>query len=136
MPLNHNCRLPLGVVACVALGGAAGSVARWALAEAIGATPGLILVNLLGCVLIGAVYGAIDSSQTSPWWLKPLLGTGFLGGFTTLSTATLVTSALVETAQWVSAIGLLVGLPLACVVGVWLGNLAAHRWVRLMGTTT
>lgn len=47
---------------------------------------GTLTVNLLGCFLIGLLYGAFTrfSTADSPWCL--LLTTGICGGFTTFST--------------------------------------------------
>lgn len=77
------------------LGGGLGAVSRWLLSEAVQAMAthgaiarfpvGIAACNLLGCFLIGAVFGTLTGRQTSGW-LCPFLVTGFLGGFTTFST--------------------------------------------------
>ena len=45
---------------------------------------GILTANLLGCLLIGIIYGLVKSHH--PTWISPLAVTGFLGGFTTFST--------------------------------------------------
>ena len=47
---------------------------------------GTLMVNLLGCLVIGVLFGLFNkySSVSSPWCL--LLTTGLCGGFTTFST--------------------------------------------------
>ena len=47
---------------------------------------GTLLVNLLGCLVIGVLYALFSkySSLSNPWCL--LLTTGLCGGFTTFST--------------------------------------------------
>ncbi|MCH5178895.1 MAG: fluoride efflux transporter CrcB [Prevotellaceae bacterium] len=45
-----------------------------------------LLVNLVGCLLIGFVYGLVIKHTTIPRELVLLLTTGFCGGFTTFST--------------------------------------------------
>lgn len=47
---------------------------------------GTLMVNLLGCFVIGILYGLFNrySTVSSPWCL--LLTTGLCGGFTTFST--------------------------------------------------
>lgn len=132
----HHPRLPLGTAACVALGGALGSMARWVMGEVLGSTPGLITVNVLGCILIGLLYGSLEVRPGSSTWIKPLLGTGFLGGFTTFSSAILLTTSLGQSAQWLASVGVLVGLPLACVLGVWLGHQMAQIWAASGETTS
>ncbi len=72
----------------VALGGAAGSVARYAVQGAFRAWLGTafpwgtLAVNLLGSLLIGLCAAAAERSWP---WLRPWAMTGFLGGFTTFS---------------------------------------------------
>lgn len=77
----------------VALGGAAGSVARYLLSKAIQDTAatafpwGTMAVNVAGCLLIGLLYGlaASDGARLGAD-LKLMLTVGFCGGFTTFST--------------------------------------------------
>jgi CrcB protein len=65
------------------LGGAAGTLARAGVAEALPVTPGTwpwatLVVNLLGTAILGWVVAA------DRW--RPLVGTGFCGALTTFST--------------------------------------------------
>ena len=115
----------------VALGGAGGGLVRWALAEGLGQSLGLITVNVIGCVLIGLLYGSLDVHPGGAAWLKPLIGTGFLGGFTSFSSVILLTSLLADANHWGAVVGVMVGLPLACVMGVWLGHHLIRRWETL-----
>ncbi len=75
----------------VALGGAGGSVLRYALSWLLprglhGFPWPTFLANILGCLIIGLLAGFMPDSH----WLRRtgwfLLGTGFCGGFTTFST--------------------------------------------------
>ena len=73
----------------VGVGGALGSLGRWLVGEAVtpgfefaGAAAGTLLVNVVGCALIGFLAPVV--SGRSPW-LVGLVVTGFLGGFTTYS---------------------------------------------------
>ncbi|HEX8205013.1 MAG TPA: CrcB family protein [Solirubrobacteraceae bacterium] len=71
----------------MAVAGAAGVLARYGIAEALGsgAAPWSILgVNVLGSFAIGLLAGAGASEDT-----RAVLGVGFLGGFTTFSTFSL-----------------------------------------------
>ena len=47
---------------------------------------GTLLVNILGCFLIGVIYGLFVRYSTTSHMLCLLLTTGFCGGFTTFST--------------------------------------------------
>lgn len=96
----------LGLVATaglVAAGGAVGSLARYLVSLALPAVLtstviaipwGTLLVNLLGCLLIGALYVTLEERPTAPPWIRPALGVGFLGGFTTFSTLILEGAAM------------------------------------------
>ncbi len=100
----------------VAFGGALGGLGRYGLAELAGSTAGTLAVNLLGCLLLGVLVGARPGDAL----LRLGLGTGVLGGFTTMSTFAVDTLAL-------PAVGA-VGYVLASVVG---GLLLARAGLRL-----
>lgn len=76
----------------IALGGALGSVGRYLLTKAIQnhwitAFPwGTMAVNLIGCLLIGLLYGLMEKHDISSPELRLFLTVGFCGGFTTFST--------------------------------------------------
>ena len=77
----------------VAVGGAAGSVARYLLSKAVqeaaaSAFPwGTMTVNIAGCLLIGFIAGLPLGGGEGQWnGLKLALTVGFCGGFTTFST--------------------------------------------------
>jgi CrcB protein len=52
-----------------------------------------LIVNIIGCFLIGIVFGFFDKGQISHEW-KLFLATGILGGFTTFSAFSIETLAL------------------------------------------
>jgi fluoride exporter len=124
----------------VALGGAAGSVARFGLSTAAqtrwsGALPvGTLLVNVTGSVLLGFILRyALDTPAVSPE-MRALLTTGFCGGYTTFSTFSYETVALIEDGDWRRA-ALYVLLSLAVsLAGVWLGMTLAREVLALRRT--
>ncbi len=75
----------------IAIGGAAGSLARYALAMWVGARVpvggvGTFTVNLVGALAIGLLLGGIEGRfAETPRWVTLGLTTGVLGGFTTFS---------------------------------------------------
>ena len=79
----------------VFLGGGLGALSRYTLSSSLTKLSketalhqfpiGIMTCNILGCFLIGCLFGYF-AQKTAPSWLFPLLATGFLGGFTTLST--------------------------------------------------
>lgn len=112
----------------VAIGSAIGGVARFLLGtlvqERAGGTfpTGTLLVNVTGSLLLGVFLRyALGSAAVSPE-TRALLTTGFCGGYTTFSTFSYETIALLEEGQHQRAalyIALSVVLSLAaCLVGV------------------
>jgi fluoride exporter len=113
----------------VALGGAAGSLARFYLVVAMKRLDtvfpwGTLLVNVLGSFLIGAVWAWFLDRPDTPEWVRVGLMTGVLGGYTTLSSVSLETVLLLESgAYWQAganvAANLVLGV-LACLAALWL----------------
>ena len=77
----------------VGLGGFFGAACRHGLSSWVtrafkepGFPVGILVVNLLGCLLIGLAFGLADARDLFTRELRLLLFAGFLGGFTTFST--------------------------------------------------
>lgn len=60
---------------------------------------GTLAVNIIGCFLIGIVYGLSDRGNVSEGW-RLFLATGILGGFTTFSSFSNDTVSLIRDAQY------------------------------------
>ena len=119
------------MILAVAAGGAAGALARWGLSEAfpdpVDGFPWTIFgINVLGCLVLALLpaFAAVRRHQLLP----PLLGTGVLGGFTTLSTYAEQARALVHEDRVGLAAAYVVGTLAACLVAV----AAADRFSTLM----
>ncbi|MFE9745957.1 fluoride efflux transporter FluC [Saccharothrix saharensis] len=69
-------------VAAVALGGGLGGLARHGLTAVTPGPWGTLLVNVLGCALIGVLMVLVPRLHPLA---RPFLGIGVLGGFTTFS---------------------------------------------------
>lgn len=110
----------------VALGGAVGSAARFLLGSFAQQRSGLVfpvgtlLVNLTGSFLLGFLLRYfLEVPAVSPE-TRALLTTGFCGGYTTFSTFSYETAALIEDGDWRRAslyMALSVGLALAGTFG-------------------
>ncbi|GAB4123883.1 MAG: fluoride efflux transporter CrcB [Wenzhouxiangellaceae bacterium] len=79
--------------AAVGAGGFIGALLRYLLGTAVNRhwhfqllPLGTVVVNLLGCLLIGMLAGLADNSQTIAQPVRLFLVVGLLGGFTTFST--------------------------------------------------
>jgi CrcB protein len=84
-------RREVAVLAAVAVGGVLGAEARWGLAEALPhanrAWPWATLItNVAGCLLIGVLMVLVVERGSAHHLVRPFLGVGVLGGFTTFST--------------------------------------------------
>lgn len=117
----------------VALGGAAGSVARFWLsgvvAERAGQTfPwGTLAVNVTGSFVIGffaTLTGDGGRLLVSPE-ARAFVMIGVCGGYTTFSSFSLQTLALAQDGEWLRAGGNVILSVALCLAAVWLGHLAA-----------
>jgi fluoride exporter len=114
-----------------ALGGALGALARWALGEALPHSPGgwpwsTLLVNLLGCLLIGALLAVLLARFPRSPWLRPFLAVGVLGGFTTYSTFAVDVVRLTDAGHALLAAGYVLTSVLGGVIAVLAGLLGAR----------
>jgi fluoride exporter len=109
-----------------ALGGVLGALARWAVAvelpRASGAWPWATLaVNLVGCLLIGALLSALELRAPNAHHVRTFVGAGVLGGFTTFSAFAVEVADLVSTGSPVVAGGYVAGSVLGGIVAVAVG---------------
>ncbi len=77
-------------LALVAVGGALGALTRYSLSLLIPHVSGsfpwaTLLTNVIGCLSMGLLMGALAAAESPPPWAQPFLGAGVLGGFTTFS---------------------------------------------------
>jgi CrcB protein len=118
---------PLRLLAAVAVGGAIGAVARWAITEAFPADAdafpwSTLAINVAGSFALALLpaFGRVRRSRA----LAVGLGPGLLGGFTTLSAYSEQSRALLDAGHTGLASSYLLGTLAACLVAV----LLADRW--------
>lgn len=127
-----------GLIVLVALGGAAGTLARYGLSTTIPAQEGwpvaTLAENLTGAFLLGVLLESLIRAGDETPRLRMIrlgLGTGVLGGFTTFSTLALETQHLLTAGSPLVAIGYLslsvVGGFLTALTGVVLAA-RHHHW--------
>ncbi|MBP2582261.1 CrcB protein [Streptomyces sp. PvR006] len=139
-------RAELPVVGVVAAGGALGASARygaglvWPTPE--GAFPWTTFtVNVIGCALLGALMVLLTERPTE--WstapphplLRPFLGTGFCGGFTTFSTYGLETERLLSAGDPTRGLLYLGGTLVTALAAVWAGVAGARAVHARTGRT-
>ncbi len=121
----------------IAIGSAIGGVGRYLVGGLVqrltgGTFPtGTLLINITGSFLLGAIlrYG-VDTPTLSPEF-RALLTVGLCGGYTTFSTFSYETAALLEDGEWPRA-ALYVALSVALsVLATFAGFLAARELIVL-----
>lgn len=123
--------------AVVTLAGGVGAVCRFVLDGAVtakvrGELPwGTVVVNVSGSLLLGLLAGSGAGHLLADGW-PVVAGVGFLGGYTTFSTASVETVRLLQ--QDGARAGVAHGLGMAALttaaagLGLWIGGLVAGAW--------
>jgi CrcB protein len=123
------------VVGVIAAGGVIGAAARYGVAVVVPHPPSgvpwsTLLVNVSGCLLIGVLMVLVFDVWTAHRLVRPFLGVGILGGYTTFSTAVVDAQGLISAGRPGVALIYLVGTAVAALVAVQLG-VALTRAVAL-----
>ena len=87
---------------------------------------GTIIINVSGSLVLGLLTGLAGANLLPEAW-HLVLGTGFLGGYTTFSTASFETVRLLQERRWAAGLanglGTLVVSTATSAFGLWLGGL-------------
>ena len=92
------------IIVAIGIGSFIGGISRYLLSQFVqskflSAFPyGTLLVNIMGCFLIGMVFGLSERGSITLEW-RLFLATGFLGGFTTFSAFSNETVSLLRSGQ-------------------------------------
>jgi fluoride exporter len=127
------------LVLAVALGSAAGGVARFLLSAWIeqrvaSSFPyATLLVNISGSLLLGFLATWTYETAGVPAEVRGLLTAGFCSGYTTFSTFSLQTVALIEEGFLGRAAAYIALSVVLCVVGAYAGVVGARHLVQLRG---
>jgi CrcB protein len=129
----------LDILAAIALGGGLGSVARYLVTIAIPVRPGhfplaTFLINLGGSFALGVLMVFVLEVWPPRRYVRPFVGIGILGGFTTFSTFAVEVRGLAGRGAWALsdayALNSLVGGVAAVWCGIALARLVVRRPVR------
>jgi CrcB protein len=74
--------------------------ARWPVPFPVGT----LVINVTGSLLLGVLTGLVIAHGASSTDLRTIAGTGFCGGYTTFSAASLETMRLAEQRRWVACL--------------------------------
>jgi fluoride exporter len=122
----------------IALGGALGALARYGLAAAWPSPPGhfpwaTFVTNVSGCLLIGAVMALVVHVGAARPLMRPFLGTGVLGGYTTFSAYAVDGMLLVDEGALLLAVLYVVGTVIAALLAVTVAGTGTRFWLRHAG---
>ena len=127
----------LAVLGAIAAGSVLGALGRYGLAVAWPHRPGrfpwaTFVTNVSGCLLIGVLMVLITEVWAAHRLLRPFLGVGVLGGYTTFSTYTVDVQQLVAAGAPATGLLYLAGTLIAALLAVYAG-LALTRLVARRG---
>jgi CrcB protein len=123
------------VLAAIAVGGAIGASARYLVDLAWPAPPGSLPwatmgINVVGCVLIGVLMVLVSEVWIQQRLLRPFVGTGILGGFTTFSTYAVDIQQLIADGYPGRALLYLAATVIGAVAAVWAATRATRALVN------
>ncbi|WP_217361347.1 fluoride efflux transporter FluC [Aeromicrobium stalagmiti] len=123
------------ILGVIAAGGAAGAIGRGALLDAfphrLGELPwATVAINASGSLLLGVLMVVVVDVLPDQRLLRPFLGVGVLGGYTTFSTAALDVHELLRTGHVAVAAAYLVLSVSLSLLAVWSGLAGARSVVR------
>ncbi len=113
----------------VFVGGGVGAAARYWLSGLVhqrmgsGFPSGTMVVNILGCFLIGFLMSTLEDRFVVYPSLRIFLTIGILGGFTTFSSFSFETVALLRDGEVFYAGANILLSVIVCLTGTWLGSL-------------
>lgn len=111
----------------VGLGGAIGSMLRYVTTIIINKNfsshfpLATFTVNIIGCFIIGLVFGYIEKEQLANEQVKYLFITGFCGGYTTFSTFAIENLGLMQGQHTLTAFAYIAASIITGLLAVWLG---------------
>lgn len=123
---------PVRLLGTIAAGGALGGVARYGLSVAFPHPPGgfpwvTFGINVAGSFLLGVLMVLITERLTAHPLVRPFLGVGVLGGFTTFSTSIVDTQQLVAAGAARTALVYLAGTLCCALAAAYVGVAATRR---------
>lgn len=123
------------ILVVIAVGGAIGAMLRYLIGETwptpTGTFPGSTLtINIVGCALIGILMVLITEGRIKHRLVRPFLGIGVLGGFTTFSTYTVDIQQLVASAHADTALLYLTLTPISALLAAWVTAIATRRLIN------
>jgi CrcB protein len=133
VPAPHRARQTIrerwDILLVISAGGALGSLARWGVGEALPHDADQISVstwleNVSGAFLLGVLMVCVIDLWPPQRYVRPFLGVGVLGGYTTFSTYMLDSRSLLAAGEPTRAALYLFGTLATGLIAVWVGIVA------------
>jgi fluoride exporter len=123
------------VLGVISVGGALGALARYGIEALLptgsGGFPwGTFVINVTGCALIGVLMVLVTDVFPARRLLRPFVGVGVLGGFTTFSTYANEIRGLLRPGTMPVALAYLVATLVCALLAVTLGMIVTRAAVR------
>lgn len=128
---------PAVVLASISCGGVLGTMARYGLSIAFPHPPdqmpwATLSINASGCLLIGVLMALITEMWSDQQLLRPFLGVGVLGGYTTFSTYVIdIQQAIAAGAPHLALLYLALTV-VSAMLGIWTGGMLTGGLVRVV----
>jgi fluoride exporter len=119
--------MSINMLLSVAAGGAFGAVGRYLVMNGVGHWLGTgfpyatLTVNVIGSFILGAIIEIMALSWSPSPEIRAFVVVGVLGAFTTFSTFSLDTVALIERGAFLATVVYVSASVIACVVGLFAG---------------
>jgi len=134
-------RAELVIVIALACGGVLGAISRYAVSLALPTETarfpwGTFLINISGSAALGFILVLVIEHFPRGRLVRPVIGTGFLGAYTTFSTFTVEAINLIRAGHPETALAYLGASVFAGLLAVWMGMtsarvaLRAERWLQ------
>lgn len=130
---------PLPVLGAISAGGMLGALARYGVARAwphaaSGFPWSTFTINVSGCLLIGVLMVIVTDVLPHRPLVRPFLGVGVLGGYTTFSTYIVDIHKAASAGAPCVALAYLASTLVAAILAVWAGSavtsVLVRRWAR------
>lgn len=128
-------RKQLQIMGVIAAGGVLGAQARYGVDRLSAGNPSgipwaTLAVNATGCLLIGMLMVVLLELTAPHRLLRPFLGIGVLGGFTTFSAYAVEVQVLLADGRALAALGYLGATPVLAVAFCWAGAAMARTVIN------
>lgn len=125
------------LIAAIAVGGVLGAEARYGLSLALPHSDrqfpfSTVLINVTGCLLIGALMALLLELPAPHRLARPFLGVGVLGGYTTYSSFAVEVQRLLLHHRPLTALAYVAVTTFGCAGAVWLASALASRVIEAL----